>query len=131
MKNIILFDGDCNFCDASVQFIIQRDPAAYFHFASLQSEIGQQLQAQYAIPHNVDSLVLIEQQKVYLTSTAALRIAKKLSGGWKLAYLLIGIPRPFRDRAYSYFAKNRYRWFGKKEQHCALPSPAVRKRFLS
>lgn len=130
MKRIVLFDGDCNFCDASVQFIIKRDPSAHFYFTSLQSEKGRQLRGQYEISEREDSIVLIEHEKAYTQSSAALRIAKKLDGLWHLLFLFILIPRPFRDRVYQWIAKNRYKWFGKKEDTCALPSPEVRKRFL-
>ena len=130
MQRVILFDGDCLFCNASVQFIIKRDPYAHFQFASLQSELGQALLSKYEIPKSVDSLVLIENDKAYIKSTAALRIVKKLDGLWHLLYLCILIPRPIRDGVYNYIANNRYRWFGKKDDSCALPSPEVRKRFL-
>lgn len=130
MKRIILFDGDCNFCDASVQFIIKRDPYAHFYFTSLQSEKGLQLKQQYNIAEDEDSVVLIEKGKAYTQSSAALRIAKKLDGLWHLLFLFILVPRPIRDSVYQYVAKNRYKWFGKKEDTCALPSPEMRKRFL-
>jgi predicted DCC family thiol-disulfide oxidoreductase YuxK len=130
MQRVILFDGECNFCDASVQFIIKRDPYAHFSFASLQSETGAEFTKQYAIPDDVDSLVLIENNKAYTKSSAALRIAKKLDGLWHLLFLFILVPRQIRDVFYNYFAKNRYKWFGKKELACSLPSPDVRKRFL-
>ncbi len=130
MKRIVLFDGVCNFCDSSVQFIIKRDPAAHFLFTSLQSDKGMELVKQYAIPADVDSLVLIENGKVFTKSSAALRIAKKLDGLWHLFFLLILVPRKIRDIFYDYFAKNRYKWFGKKEDACTLPSPDIRKRFI-
>ena len=130
MHRVILFDGECNFCDSSVQFIIKRDPYAHFHFASLQSEIGTVLTKKYSIPEDVDSLVLIEKNKAYTKSDAALRIAKKLDGLWHLLFIFILVPRPIRDGVYNYIAKNRYKWFGKKELACSLPSPDVRKRFL-
>lgn len=130
MKRIVLFDGACNFCDASVQFIINRDPAAHFYFASLQSEKGIQLKQQFGIAKDEDSMVLIEQNKAYTKSAAALRIAKKLDGLWHLLFLFILIPRPIRDGIYQYVAQNRYHWFGKKEDACVLPSPEMRRRFL-
>ena len=129
MNNIILFDGECNFCDASVQFIIKRDPKAVFSFASLQSEIGKQLLAAYELSDNIDSMVLISDERSHLKSSAALRIAKGLSGIWKLAYIFIIVPRPIRNLFYDFLARNRYKWFGKKNS-CAVPSPDVRKRFL-
>ena len=130
MKRIVLFDGDCNFCDASVQFIIKRDPSAHFYFTSLQSEKGQALKEQFSIPEEVDSIVLIENERAYTQSSAALHIAKKLDGLWHLLFLFILVPRPIRDGLYQYFAKNRYKWFGKKDDLCAIPSPEIRKRFL-
>ena len=130
MKRIILFDGDCNFCDASVQFIIKRDPSAHFHFTSLQSEKGVELRKQYAISDEIDSLVLIENGRVYTKSSAALNIAKKLDGLWHLLFLFILVPPIIRNGVYDYFAANRYKWFGKKEDACMLPSPDERKRFI-
>lgn len=130
MKRIVLFDGDCNFCDANVQFIIKRDPYEHFQFASIQSDIGQQLLQQYHIPSDVDSLLLIERQRAYIKSSAALRIAKKLDGLWHLAFLFILVPPVIRNALYDIVAKNRYKWFGKKEDTCTLPSPDIRKRFL-
>lgn len=130
MKRIVLFDGDCLFCDASVQFIIKRDPYEHFYFTSLQSEKGQQLKQRYGIPVDEDSVVLIEGKKFYTKSSAALRIAKKLDGLWHLLFLLILVPRPIRDGVYRYVAKNRYKWFGQKQDSCTLPSPEMRKRFL-
>lgn len=125
---IILFDGECNFCDASVQFILKRDHCA-FHFASLQSELGKKLVNRFQL-HGIDSLVLIENNRAYTKSTAALRIAKQLQGLWHLCYVAIVLPKPIRDRMYDVIAKNRYKWFGKKEV-CLLPSEQDRLRFLT
>ena len=128
---IILFDGVCNFCNGSVNFIIERDPEAYFKFAPLQSEIGEKLLAEHKIDKNVtDSVILIEDGKVYTHSTAALRVARKLSGAWKLLYGFWIVPKFIRDFAYKLFAKNRYRMFGKQDA-CMLPTPNVRARFLA
>ncbi|WP_274307575.1 thiol-disulfide oxidoreductase DCC family protein [Solibacillus daqui] len=129
MERIILFDGECSFCDASVQFILTRDTKAVFQFAALQSEIGQALLKKFQVPVDIDSLVLLEGECYYLKSTAALRIARQLAGLWKLMFGVILVPRPLRDAVYSYFAKNRYRWFGKKEA-CMLPTVEQRSRFL-
>lgn len=130
MKRIVLFDGECNFCNSSVQFIIKRDPAAHFLFSSLQSETGEKYVKQFNIPDDVDSIVLIENGKAYTKSSAALHIAKKLDGLWHLLFLFILVPRKIRDGFYDYFARNRYRWFGKTEGACRLPSPEERKRFI-
>ncbi|RDW17726.1 thiol-disulfide oxidoreductase DCC family protein [Oceanobacillus chungangensis] len=129
MSKIILFDGVCNFCSSSVKFIIKRDKLAKFKFGSLQSKIGQELKNNTNLPENTDSIILIEDGKSYDKSTAALRISKELDGLWKLFYMLIIIPKPLRDIAYNYLAKNRYKWFGKKNE-CMLPSPEIRSRFL-
>lgn len=128
MEKIILFDGECNFCDRSVQFIIKRDPKGIFKFASLQSEIGKEICKKYNVP-NIDSLVLIDNNNYYLKSSAALKICRQLKGLWKLLYIFFIIPKPIRDFAYETFAKNRYKWFGKKDS-CMIPSPEDRKRFL-
>lgn len=129
MKGIVLFDGECNFCDKSVQFIIKYDPKGYYNFASLQSEIGQELLKKYNLNSNMESFVLIEHNKAYEKSTAALKITKNLSWGWKLLYPLILVPVPLRNWLYGVIAKNRYKWFGKKDQ-CVIPSPEIRERFL-
>lgn len=129
MHPVILFDGVCNFCDVSVQFILERDPNEIFRFASLQSEAGQGLLKKYHVPEDVDSMILIESDKVYFKSSAALRISRHLQGTWKLLYILIIVPAPVRNVVYDIIARNRYKWFGKKES-CMLPSPNVRKRFL-
>ena len=127
---VILFDGVCNFCDHSVQFVIRHDKLDTFKFASLQSNVGQDLLKKYNLPtENFDSFVLIRNNKCYQKSTAALQVCRGLGGLWKILYLLIVIPRPLRDRFYNLVAKNRYKWFGKKDQ-CMIPSPEVRKRFL-
>ncbi|BDH61240.1 hypothetical protein MTP04_13700 [Lysinibacillus sp. PLM2] len=130
MESIVLFDGECNFCDKSVQFIIKRDPQGKFKFASLQSTIGQDILNKFGLRNTIiNSLVLIENDQYYIKSTAALRICKSLKGPWKLASILILVPRPIRDYFYSIIAKNRYKWFGKKDL-CLLPSKEIRDRFL-
>lgn len=128
-KAIILFDGVCNFCNRSVQFIIERDEKAYFHFASLQSEVGQKLVAEFGIPKNINSLVLLENERYFTKSSAALRICSHLDGFWSLFKLFTLVPISLRDFFYDIIAKNRYKWFGKSDA-CKLPSPEMRKRFL-
>lgn len=131
MSAIILFDGVCNFCNGSVNFIIERDPEAYFKFAPLQSEIGQKLLQENGVDKTVtDSVVLIEDGKVYTRTTAALKIAKRLSGYWSYFYGFIVVPSFFRDIFYKLFAQYRYKMFGKTDA-CMLPSPEVRARFLA
>lgn len=130
MGAIVLFDGVCNFCNGAVNWVIERDQTGYFRFAPLQSEIGEELVAKYAIDKDeTDSVILVENEKAYTHSTAALRVARKLNGIWSLAYYLIVIPRPVRDLAYRLFARYRYRLFGRQDQ-CMMPTPDVRARFL-
>src|SRR4051812_6382863 len=129
MEQIVLFDGECHFCDWSVQFIIKRDPKELFRFVSLQSVVGQELLERYKVPLDIDSMVLIEQEKVYVKSNAALRICRHLRGAWKLLYIFKLIPISIRNSVYDWIAKNRYKWFGKKETCMVLP-PNVRKRLL-
>lgn len=127
---VVLFDGVCTFCNRSVQFIIKRDRSGYFRFASQQSGAGSALLAGLPEAAGTDSIVLIEQGRAYTESTAVLRIARRLDGLWKAAYLAIVIPRPVRDLVYRSFARRRYRWFG-KESACMMPTPDIRERFLS
>ncbi|MBN6889495.1 putative DCC family thiol-disulfide oxidoreductase YuxK [Cytobacillus horneckiae] len=129
MKKVILFDGVCNFCDRSVQFIIKRDHQAVFQFASLQSESGKKLLKKHGVPEDTDSFIFVDGEKYYDRSSAALHVFKHLPGGWKLLYGLIVLPKPIRDAFYQLIAKNRYKWFGRKES-CMLPTPDERKRFL-
>ncbi|MEW8972155.1 MAG: thiol-disulfide oxidoreductase DCC family protein [Mesobacillus sp.] len=129
MQPVILFDGVCNFCDASVQFILDRDEKELFRFASLQSDAGMELLKKYNVPDDVDSMILIEDGKVYYKSSAALRISRHLRGAWKLLYVFMIVPAPIRNIVYDLIAKNRFKWFGQKDS-CMLPPPNVRKRFL-
>lgn len=131
MSGIILFDGVCNFCNGSVNFIIERDVENYFKFAPLQSEIGQKLLDEYDIDKvQTDSVVLIENGKAFVRTTAALRIARKLNGAWRLFYGFIIVPEFVRDFFYKMFAKNRYKMFGKTDA-CMMPTPELRARFLT
>ncbi|WKN43807.1 thiol-disulfide oxidoreductase DCC family protein [Tunicatimonas pelagia] len=129
-KIIVLFDGVCNLCNHAVNFIIDRDPSQRFLFSSLQSEAGRellkkhQLDAQY-----LDSLVFIRGEKVYLKSTAALHIARHLSGIWPLCYIFIVVPPVIRDFFYDIVARFRYRVFG-RSNHCRIPTPELKSRFL-
>ncbi|WP_425420769.1 thiol-disulfide oxidoreductase DCC family protein [Phaeodactylibacter xiamenensis] len=127
---VLLFDGVCNLCNGSVQFIIERDPDARFRFASLQSEEGQAVLSRFENrPSDLSSVVLIQDDQLYARSEAALRVARQLEGGWSLLYAFIVVPRPIRDAVYDWIARNRYRWFGKKDA-CMIPSPDLQSRFL-
>ena len=126
----ILFDGVCNLCNGFVVFVVKRDPNAKFKFASLQSEEGEKVQKEFDMdPDNIKTMVLVDNDKYYVKSDAALRIFKELSGLWSLLYYFIIIPRPIRDFVYDIVAKNRYRWFGRLDE-CMLPTPDLKKRFL-
>ena len=128
--NIVLFDGVCNLCNKTVQFIIRNDSKAKFRFASVQSESGQLLLRQLGLPiDNVDTLVYICDNEFFLKSTAVLRILRELGSGWQLFYFLIIIPRLIRDRMYNFIAKWRYKWFGKSET-CIIPAHEYQARFL-
>ena len=130
MNYIVLFDGECHFCDLSVQFIINHDPKELFYFASLKSKVGKELLVKYQLPADINSIVLIEKEKAYVKSTAALRICRHLRGAWKYLFVFKFVPISLRDIAYDLIAKNRYKWFGEKDS-CKLPPPSIRKRFLT
>ncbi|MGB0522700.1 MAG: thiol-disulfide oxidoreductase DCC family protein [Flammeovirgaceae bacterium] len=128
---VILFDGVCNFCDSTINFVIGQDPKGIFKYASLQSPYGESLLTKFGLDTtDYDSFVMVEGDQYYTKSTAALRIAKQLGGLWPLLYSFIIIPKFIRDGVYSLVARNRYKWFGKKDE-CMLPSPEVRERFIT
>jgi predicted DCC family thiol-disulfide oxidoreductase YuxK len=127
---IILFDGVCNFCNASVNWIIRRDKRRRFRFAPLQSAAGERLQREHALdPTSLDTMILLEGARADLRSTAALHILRVLGFPYRLAYAFIVIPPPIRDFVYDAFARRRYGWFGKKDE-CMVPTPEVRSRYL-
>ncbi len=126
---VVLFDGVCNFCESSVQFILRHDKTGSLRFASLQSEIGQQLLTAYGISHELQSVVFVESGKAYTKSAAAFRIARYFGGWWKLLLVFSILPAFITDFGYDIIAKNRYRWFGKKDA-CMIPSADIRSRFL-
>lgn len=127
---IILFDGVCNLCNSSVNFIIDHDTKNEFRFTSLQSDTGIELLKKFnLIDKNIDSVILIENDKAYVKSDAALKIAKTLGGYYKLIYVFIILPAFFRNFFYDIIAKNRYKWFGKKDS-CRIPTPELRSKFL-
>ena len=130
-KKIILFDGVCNLCNGSVQFVIKRDKKDRFRYAALQSEVSQQLvQERHIDTKEVDSIILIEPGVAYFTkSDAALEIAKDLGGVWRLMALFHWVPRSIRNFVYDFVARNRYKWFGKKEA-CMVPTPELQAKFL-
>ncbi|MGD6817385.1 thiol-disulfide oxidoreductase DCC family protein [Metabacillus sp. 84] len=127
---IVLFDGVCNLCEGAVIFLIKRDKAAVLKFASLQSHTGQMLLSQHGLDKDhFDSFILAEGGQLYLKSKAALKTAGYLPLPWRLLRLFTAVPRPVRDAIYTLIARNRYRWFGRKES-CMIPSPSLKERFL-
>jgi predicted DCC family thiol-disulfide oxidoreductase YuxK len=128
--SIILFDGDCGFCSRSVRFILRRDPARRFQFASNKSEVGKTLLRERGLPEtNVGSIVLIEGDRHWTKSTASLRIARRLKWPWPVFYAGAAVPRKVRDWAYDLFARNRHKWFA-PQAACELPEAGDRSRFL-
>lgn len=130
-KQLILFDGVCNFCNSSVLKIIKHDKKNRFIFASLQSEVGKKVIHHFSIDtEKVDSIILVEsEQKHFIKSSAALKIGKHFNGLWKLLQVFWIIPAPLRNIVYNYIAKNRYKWFGKKD-NCMIPTPEIRAKFI-
>jgi len=128
--SIILFDGVCNLCNGSVNFIMDRDTEDEFRFGALQSDAGQRLLDIHQIDRaTTDSVILIEDNKPYTYSSAALRIARKLGGIWSIAYVFIVVPRILRDPLYKLVARNRYRMFGKSDV-CRIPTPETAIKFI-
>ncbi|MBK9331764.1 MAG: thiol-disulfide oxidoreductase DCC family protein [Ignavibacteria bacterium] len=127
---IILFDGVCNLCNSSVNFIIDNDRRNVFKFASLQSETGSELRKKHNLSSkDIDSVILIDADRAYIKSDAALRIAAELGGIYKVISYLRFMPKFIRDFFYDIIAKNRYKWFGKKDT-CRIPTPELKSKFL-
>ncbi|WP_153801211.1 thiol-disulfide oxidoreductase DCC family protein [Foetidibacter luteolus] len=127
---VIIFDGVCNLCNSSVQFVIRHDKKKQFLFASLQSDYGQKVLKEHELPYTTfNSFLLLQNSKLYTKSSGALQVARQLDGGWPLLYGFIVIPKFIRDAVYSFIARNRYRWFGKQDT-CWLPTPDLKARFL-
>jgi predicted DCC family thiol-disulfide oxidoreductase YuxK len=129
-QKILYFDGICNLCAGAVQFVLKRNKKQNIFFASLQSKAGQEMLAHFGLPQtDFNSLVFVENGKMYQQSTGALRVARHLNAAWPLLFGLIIIPPFIRNAVYNWVAKNRYKWFGKKNE-CWLPTPDLKKRFL-
>jgi len=127
---LILFDGVCNLCNSSVLFIIKRDSNSIFRFASLQSDLGKSLLQEFDLPvTELNSVILIQKNKVYQKSNAALEIARHLSGLWPMFYSFMIIPAFVRNSVYTWIANNRYKWFGKKDA-CMIPTAELKSRFI-
>ncbi|SEH93328.1 Predicted thiol-disulfide oxidoreductase YuxK, DCC family [Paenimyroides aquimaris] len=130
-KQLILFDGVCNFCDETIQKVIKADKNNVFVFASLQSELGQEILKYIGVDAETDSIILYQPNVAYYTeSDAVIEIAKHLSGIYPLLQTGKILPKILRNKMYQYVARNRYKWYGKKEE-CMIPSPEIRSKFLS
>jgi predicted DCC family thiol-disulfide oxidoreductase YuxK len=130
-KSIVFFDGVCNLCNASIDFIIQKDKKNQFLVGALQDSLSKEVLAGHQVKQDyLDSLILLEEDKIFYKSTAALKIARKLSGIWPIFYPLIHLPTWLRDPVYDFIGKNRYRLFGKKNT-CRIASPEEKAKFLS
>ncbi len=130
-KTVVLFDGVCNLCNGSVLFIIKRDPQSKLKFASLQSEFGAEQMKRFNLPLSaLNSVLLIKGGQLFQKSNAALEIARMLEGMWPGMYAFKIVPLFIRDFIYDWIAKNRYRWFGKKEE-CMIPTPEMKARFVN
>jgi predicted DCC family thiol-disulfide oxidoreductase YuxK len=131
VQSVVLFDGVCNLCNGFVQFVIARDRRNRFQFAALQSPPAQRLLAPLAAAADaLDTMILIEDGRVFTRSAAALRVARGLAFPWPLAYGFILVPRPLGDWAYGLVARHRYRWFGRRDV-CMVPTPEHRAKFLT
>ncbi len=129
-RPILLFDGVCNLCNGFVQWVIRRDPEGHFRFAALQSETGRRLLAEAGMPADaLSTVVLYEAGRFFTHSDVPLRVWRQLGGAWSWLYALRVVPRALRDAVYDWVARNRYRWFGRREQ-CMIPTPELRARFL-
>lgn len=130
MASLVLFDGVCNLCNGFVQFVVARDPGGRFQFGALQSASARRVLERHDTPAPLpDAIVLVDDGQLFTRSSAALRIARRLTFPWPLAYAFIAVPRPLRDGIYDLVARHRYRWFGKRD-HCMVPTPALRSRFV-
>jgi predicted DCC family thiol-disulfide oxidoreductase YuxK len=129
-KQIVYFDGVCNLCEGTVQFLLKRNKKKNLLFASLQSQSGQEMLAHFGLPqNNFNSFVFVENGKLHLRSTGALRVTRYLRNGWPLLYGFIIVPPFIRNGVYNWVAKNRYKWYGEKNE-CWVPTPELKQRFL-
>ena len=126
---IILFDGVCNLCNGTVDFLLKHNRKKQFRFASIQSESAKLLIRKFQIPAETDSVILIKSNQVYFESDAAIEIAGMLSFPWKMAVIFRFIPKKMRDIIYRWVAKNRYRWFGKRDI-CRITDPSEKESFI-
>jgi predicted DCC family thiol-disulfide oxidoreductase YuxK len=128
---VILFDGVCNLCNKTVQFVIKHDKDRLYRFASFQSNFGREVLQYFNIKESkFETFILLENGKMYDRSSGALRVTKKLKGGWKMLYGFMFVPKFMRDAVYNVVARNRYKWFG-KEESCWVPTPELKELFYN
>jgi predicted DCC family thiol-disulfide oxidoreductase YuxK len=130
-KKIILFDGVCNLCNSSINYVIDHDKQDVFRFVSLQSDLGETIQEYLGIENkSLDTIILyVPEEAYYVKSTAAIKIMNEFLGLWKLTQVFLILPSPIRDLVYNFIAKNRYKWYGKQES-CRIPTPELKAKFL-
>ena len=129
--HLLLFDGVCHLCDASVRFILRRDPAGKIKFAPIQSPLGRELYTKHGLdPDAPSAMIFLTPRGAFKASDAGLEIARTLGGAWKLALIFKPLPRALRDAAYDFIARNRYRWFG-KDTSCMMPTPELKARVVT
>lgn len=130
-KKIILFDGVCNLCNTSINYVIDHDKQDVFRFVSLQSNLGETIQEYLGIENkSLDTIILyVPNEAYYIKSTAAIKIMNEFLGFWKLMQVFLILPSPVRDLVYNFIAKNRYKWYGKQES-CRIPTPELKAKFL-
>lgn len=126
---VILFDGECNLCNASVDLVMRNDSDALFRFASLQSDAARRILEPYGRDPDLLGSIILVDDGVFRESDAVLRIARQMDGAWPLLYIFVVIPRFIRDPVYRWIARNRYRWFGKRDT-CRVPTPDEQDRFI-
>ena len=130
-QNLILFDGVCNFCNSAVQMVMDLDRQKIFKFAAIQSELGQQLYRQHGLdPIDIQTLMLVDGERVLTRSDAVLEVLARLDGGWQLLAGFRAMPQPLRDWAYSEFARQRFVLFGRRDT-CMVPTPELQERFIA
>lgn len=129
INSIVVFDGVCNLCNGTVNFLIKRDKGSHFNYVALQTDTGKQLLEKYKIPKETDSVLLISNNKIYTESDAALEIARLLPYPWKIGLIFKIIPVQTRNKMYRWIAKNRFKWFGKRKT-CRVPTEEEKMLFL-
>lgn len=128
-RPVLIFDGVCNICSFGVRIVLRHDRDRIFDFAFAQGETGSALKRRHGLAPSLDTVTVVDGDAVYIKSDAALYVAGRLPYPWRLLRILQVLPRPWRDRVYDIVARNRYRWFGRRDV-CLAPPPDATTRFL-